>query len=228
MKIFIVFLLTISSLAGMSQDNTTTEDWAQLKKYAAQNKKLSVPAKKEQRVVFMGNSITEFWKSDRPFFTSTYINRGISGQTTSQMLMRFRQDVIDLKPAVVVILGGINDIAQNQGPVSLEQTFKNIMAMATLAKKHKIKVVLSSVLPAHDFSWRPGLLPAPKIKKLNAMILTYCLKNRIPYVDYYAAMVDQRGGLKKVFSEDGVHPNVAGYKVMEPLVNKSVKEVLQR
>ena len=228
MKTFIVFLLMISSLASSAQDNTTNEDWAQLKKYAAQNKKLSPPAKKEQRVVFMGNSITEFWKSDRPFFSTTYINRGISGQTTSQMLMRFRQDVIDLKPAVVVILGGINDIAQNQGPVSLEQTFKNIVAMATLAKKHKIRVILSSVLPAYDFSWRPGLLPAPKIKKLNAMISTYCLKNKIPYVDYYAAMVDQRGGLKKIFSEDGVHPNVAGYKVMEPLVNKSVKEILQR
>lgn len=225
MKKLFYFLLMTSSLTSTSQISTPG-DWAQLKKYAAENKKLKNPSKTEQRVVFMGNSITEFWKSDRPFFNSTYINRGISGQTTSQMLERFNQDVISLKPTVVVILGGINDIAQNNGPVTLEQTFKNISAMAELAKKNKIKVILSSVLPAFDFYWRPGLLPAPKIKKLNAMIKSYCLRNKLSYVDYYSAMVDERGGLQKNFSEDGVHPNVAGYKKMEPLIEKAIKTTI--
>lgn len=215
------------SFAAIGQDNSIKEDWAQLKKYAAQNKKLKPPTNKEQRVVFMGNSITEFWQSDRPFFSSTFINRGISGQTTLQMLMRFQQDVIALKPAVVVILGGINDIAQNHGPVTLEQTFSNLVAMAELARKHKIKVILSSVLPAYDFHWRPGLAPASKIKKLNMMIKSYCLKNKLTYVDYYSPMVDGRGGLPKKYSEDGVHPNVAGYKVMEPLVQQAIKATIR-
>lgn len=226
MKLFISCLLMISSSTTLSQDHTTREDWAQLKKYAAENKKLKPPGKKEQRIVFMGNSITEFWKSDRPFFSSTYINRGISGQTTAQMLMRFKQDVITLKPYVVVILGGINDIAQNQGHVTLEQTFNNISAMAALAKKNNIKVILSSVLPAEDFYWKPGLQPALKIKKLNAMIKSYCLRNKLYYVNYYSAMVDQRGGLQKIYSEDGVHPNIRGYKVMEPLVQKAIKATI--
>lgn len=225
MKFFFYLVFMLTSLTALSQQSSNA-DWAQLKKYAAENKKLSKSKGKEQRVVFMGNSITEFWKSDRPFFNSTYINRGISGQTTAQMLVRFEQDVIALKPSLVVILGGINDIAQNQGPVTLEQTFDNISKMVALAKKNKIKVILSSVLPAYDFHWRRGLKPADKIKKLNAMIKNYCIKNKIAYVDYYSGMVDERGGLKKALSDDGVHPNVAGYSVMEPLVKKVIKYVL--
>jgi len=227
MKNYIFVFLFLVSSASKSQDNTTPEDWAQLKKYATENKKLKPVLKNENRVVFMGNSITEFWKSDNHFFfNSQYINRGISGQTTAQMLVRFRQDVIALKPKLVVILGGINDIAQNNGPVTLEETFKNIRTMAELAKKNNIKVVLSSVLPAYDFFWRPGLQPAPKIIKLNKMIRDYCIKNNINYVDYYAAMVDGRGGLKKLLSEDGVHPNVAGYNIMEPLVEKAIQKTI--
>lgn len=225
MRISICILLILHATISMSQNNTTPEDWAQLKRYAAENKKLKPALKKEHRVVFMGNSITEFWKSDRRFFNSNYINRGISGQTTAQMKARFTHDVVALKPWLVVILGGINDIAQNDGPVTLEQTFANIVAMATLAKKNNIKVILSSVLPANNFYWRPGLQPALKVIRLNAMIKNYCLKNKIPYVDYYSALVDERKGMKKQYSEDGVHPNVAGYKIMEPLIEKVIKSL---
>ena len=213
----------LTSLTSLSQNNSAPADWAQLKKYAAENKKLKPKAAREQRVVFMGNSITEFWKSDRTFFNSIYLNRGISAQTTDQMLFRFQQDVIALKPTIVVILGGINDIAQNNGPVTLEQTFKNIKAMALLAKNNKIRVILCSVLPAYDFYWRPGLQPAGKIIKLNKMIREYSVKNKIEYVDYHFAMVDKRGGLKEAYTKDGVHPNVEGYKVMEPLIEKAIK-----
>ncbi|MEO6254885.1 MAG: SGNH/GDSL hydrolase family protein [Ferruginibacter sp.] len=204
-------------------------EWADLKKYAADNKKLKSPSKTEKRVVFMGDSITESWISfDSGFFSGKpYIDRGISGQTTSQMLIRFQQDVISLKPSVVVILAGINDIAENNGPISLEKVFENIIAMAQLAKKHKIKVVLSSVLPAYDFRWRPGLHPAEKVIKLNAMIRSYCTTNHIVYVDYYSNMVDERKGLNKKFTEDGVHPTLAGYKIMEPLVEKAIKAALK-
>lgn len=204
-------------------------DWADLKRFEGDNKNLKQPAANEKRVVFMGNSITEGWiKIDQAFFSGKpYIDRGISGQTTPQMLVRFRQDVIDLKPAAVVILAGINDIAQNTGPITLENTFGNIVSMAELAKANQIKVVLSSVLPAYDFPWRPGMQPAEKVVTLNAMIKEYANKNGIVYLDYYSAMVDQRKGLKASLSEDGVHPNFAGYKIMEPLAEKAIAEALK-
>lgn len=205
-------------------------DWANLRKYEGENKALKPAAPGEKRVVFMGNSITEGWKgADSSFFTGRpYFDRGISGQTTPQMVLRFRPDVIDLKPAVVVILAGINDIAQNTGPMTLEQTFGNIISMAELAKANKINVVLCSVLPAYDFPWRPGLAPAEKVVKLNDMLKTYAAKNNLIYVDYFAAMVDNRNGLKAELTYDGVHPTLAGYKVMEPLVEKGIAAALKK
>ena len=178
----------------------------------------------------MGNSITEGWiRTDSAFFVDNpYIDRGISGQTTPQMLLRFRQDVIDLKPAVVVILAGINDIAQNTGVMTLEQTYNNIVSMAELAKTNHIRIVISSVLPALDFPWHPGLAPAEKVIELNKMLKSYADKNGITYIDYFSAMADEKNGLPKSLSQDGVHPNLAGYKIMEPLVQKAIGEALKK
>ena len=204
-------------------------DWPWLQRYAAANRQLPAPKKNEKRVVFMGNSITEFWSTTDPDFFAgkPYINRGISGQTTPQMLLRFRQDVIDLKPAVVVIKAGINDIAENTGPTTLEATFGNIASMAELAKANGIRVVLCSVLPAYDFPWSPGMEPAEKVLRLNAMLKSYAQKNNLVWVDYHTAMKDARNGLPKALADDGVHPNLAGYKVMEPMVEKAIAEALK-
>ena len=176
----------------------------------------------------MGNSITEFWSVfDSSFFLhKPYIIRGISGQTSPQMLLRFRQDVIGLKPAVVVILAGINDIAGNTGPATTEQIFGNIVSMAELARTNGIRVVLCSVLPAFDFPWRPGMNPTDKIVALNTLIKAYCTDNHIVYVDYYSAMADKNRALNKAFTEDGVHPTKAGYKVMDVLVEKGIAAAL--
>ncbi len=200
------------------------QDWANLSKYAEENAKLIEKGHVDRRVVFMGNSITEFWSVfDSSFFQGKpYINRGISGQTTPQMLIRFRPDVIDLNPSIVVILAGINDIAENNGPATLEEISGNIFSMVELAKSHSIRPIICSVLPALDFYWRPGLNPSPKIIKLNQMLIEYADKNDIPYVDYYTAMVDENNGLKKDYSEDGVHPNLAGYRVMESLIEEKL------
>ncbi|RYY32137.1 MAG: acylhydrolase [Sphingobacteriaceae bacterium] len=205
-------------------------DWAFNKRFTDDNAKVLPPAAGEKRVVFMGNSITEGWSNADPDFFKgkPYINRGIGGQTTPQMLVRFRQDVIDLKPAVVIILAGINDIAGNTGPATLEFTFGNIISMAELARANGIKVVLSSVLPAYDFPWKPGIEPAPKVIKLNAMLKAYADKNNIVYVDYFSAMVDERKGLPADLAHDGVHPNLKGYKIMEPLAEKAIAEALKR
>ena len=201
----------------------TAQDWANLKRYEEDNKNLPANKKGEDRVVFMGNSITEGWVNiDPDFFKGKpYIGRGISGQTTPQMLVRFRQDVIDLKPSVVVILAGTNDIAGNTGPSTLEQIMGNIASMAEVAKANKIKVVLSSVIPAFDYPWKPGLEPAEKIFSLNKMIKEYANNNGCVYLDYFSAMADERKGLKAGLGDDGVHPNLAGYKIMEPLVEKA-------
>jgi len=204
-------------------------DWPNLRKYQDENSKLPPPAPGENRIVFMGNSITEFWKvNNANYFAGSYVNRGISGQTTRQMLVRFREDVITLKPTVVVILAGINDIAQNTGPIKLEDTFGNIVSMAELARAEHIKVVMSSVLPANHFPWRPAIIPTEKVIALNKMLKDYADANNIVYLDYYAAMVDDQKGLPSNLSGDGVHPNLAGYKVMEPLADKAIAEALKR
>ncbi len=204
-------------------------DWPNLARYRAENEKLGLPASGEKRIVFMGNSITEGWQYTCPEFFAgrPYYDRGISGQTTPQMLVRFRPDVIDLKPEVVVILAGINDIAGNTGPATLEMIEANIASMTELAKFHGIKVVLCSVLPAYDFPWNPGVFPSERIIALNDWIKKYSADNGFTYLDYYSPMADERKGLKKEYSEDGVHPNKAGYKVMEPLAEKAIEKALK-
>lgn len=207
-----------------------SQDWASLEKYRAENAKLGSPAPGESRVVFFGNSITEAWSAFCPDFFSgkPYINRGISAQTTPQMLVRFRQDVIDLKPAVVVILAGTNDIAGNTGPSTLEMTAGNLISMCELASANGIKVILSSVLPAFDYPWSPGMDPAHKIPALNAMIRKYADKNGIIWLDYFSAMADDRNGMKSELTVDGVHPNRAGYRVMAPLAEAAISKALQQ
>ena len=203
------------------------QDWANLNRYKLENQNLG-GRKGEVRVVFMGNSITEAWSIfDSGFFSGRlYINRGISGQTTPQMLVRFRQDVIHLKPAVVVILAGTNDIAGKTGPSTLEMIIDNIVSMAELAECNGIKVVLSSVLPAIDYPWKPGLYPADKIAALNEMIKLYAKTKGFVYLDYYSSMVDDKKGLKSMYTYDGVHPNKAGYKLMEPLAEEAIAKAL--
>lgn len=223
-RLLFAFILLFAICAAKAQD------WANIKKYEEANSKIKSPAAGEKRVVFMGNSITDFWINiDSSFFAGKpYFDRGISGQTTGQMLLRFREDVINLKPAVVVILAGINDIAENNGPSKLEDVFGNIASMAELAKANHIKVVLSSVLPAFAFPWRPTINPVPKVKALNEMIKTYADKNNIVYLDYFTAMADSRSGLPANLSKDGVHPNLEGYKVMEPLAEKAIAAALKK
>lgn len=204
-------------------------DWPWLAKFKEADVKLPAPAPGENRVVFMGDSITEGWHFDGPegsFPGKPYINRGISGQTSPQMLLRFRQDVIELQPKVVVILAGTNDIAGNTGPMTLEQTEDNLASMADLATANHIRVVLCSVLPAYDFAWHPGLDPAPKIVALNTWIKSYAAEKGYIYVDFHSAMKDQRDGLPPSLSKDGVHPTPAGYAVMAPLVEAGIKSAL--
>jgi lysophospholipase L1-like esterase len=206
------------------------QDWPNLSKYMTQNDSLTADEIDENRVVFMGNSITEGWLGLYPSFfkNKSYINRGISGQTTPQMLVRFRADVIHLHPKVVVILAGTNDIAGNTGPSTLEMIADNIFSMAELAKVNGIKVVLCSVLPVYDYPWKQGLDPVTKIAKLNTMIKEYATYNCFEYLDYYTAMVDERLGLKADLTYDGVHPNTAGYRVMEPITEAAIIKALSK
>lgn len=205
-------------------------DWAQLSRYREANTKLSPPAKDEERVVFMGDSITDVWKLDQFFPGKPFINRGISGQTTPQMLIRFRPDVIALKPRVVVILAGTNDIAGNTGEMSLEDIEGNLSSMVELARTNGIRVVMASVLPIHDYGTakRSERRPPEKIRQLNEWIKNYCKTNGHIYLDYYSHMLDETGMLKKEFANDGLHPNKDGYDVMKPLVEAAIKEALKK
>ena len=204
------------------QGGGTLNDWANLSKYASSNDEL----KKEyvaDRIIFMGNSITEGWSSLNPnfFITNPFVNRGISGQTTPQMLIRFKPDVVNLMPKAVVILAGINDIAGNTGPVEIDNIAENIFSMAEIAKANNIGVYICSVLPAKDFPWSPGLNPAEKVVKLNNILEEYSKNNNIKYIDYYSEMNDGKGGLKVpdfTSEDDLVHPNKLGYSVMESIV----------
>lgn len=209
---------------------TPTEDWANLSRYSKANIELKAPAKEEKRVVFIGNSITDNWTRDHGQFfeaNSSYVNRGISGQTSGQMLLRFRPDVIELMPKAVVISAGTNDIAGNRGVISIERIAGNIFSMVELAQKNNIKVVLASVLPASSYSWSPSVEPADKIIELNKLLKAYAKKNNVVYLDYYTPMVNENKGLKKELGRDTVHPNGAGYDVMEPLVQKAIKRALK-
>lgn len=220
-----------------SQIERMYNDWAFLAKFREPDKELPAPAAGEVRVVFLGDSITEGWgmkaTATSPgrgeFFPGKpYINRGISGQTTPQMLVRFRQDVIELKPKVVVLLAGTNDIAENTGKMTLGEIENNIESMSELARANGIRPVLCSVLPASDFHWHKGLEPAPKIKALNAWIKEYAAKNDFVYVNYYSPTVNSEGGLKAELSPDGVHPNKAGYEIMAPLAEAGIAEALKK
>lgn len=224
-RFFCFFSACAAGLLLAGSLSAQQEDWAQFGRYAQANQSVEVPA----HVVFMGNSITDnWWPSDSLFFlTNNYVNRGISGQTTAEMLVRFRADVLDLRPQAVVILAGINDVAQNNGYIAPEHTFGNIVSMVELAQAHDIRVVLCSIMPAADFPWRPGLEPAGKILRLNEMIHDYAVRQNIPYVDYHTALKDSRDGLPAIYSGDGVHPNLAGYKIMEELVKEGLSKALK-
>jgi lysophospholipase L1-like esterase len=205
-------------------------DFPWLAKFKDADLALPAPAAGENRVVFMGDSITELWKIEGPggsFPGRPYINRGIGGQTTPQMLVRFRQDVIALKPKVVVILAGINDIAGNTGPETLAQIEDNLASMAELATANQIRVVLCSTLPAFNLPWNPGLDPAPKVLALNEWIKAYAAQKGYVYVDFHSAMKDQRDGLPLALSKDGVHPTPAGYSIMTPLVEAGIEKALK-
>ncbi len=205
-------------------EHALATDFAQLGRYAAANALLPAPAPAEQRVIFYGDSITDAWKLEQYFPGKGYINRGISGQTTPQMLVRFRQDVIDLKPAVLILLAGTNDLAGNTGPMTLEQIEANYASMAELARLHGIAMVFSSVMPVNNYI-HPEMTvgrPPEKILALNSWLKDYCQANHHLYVDYFSAMVDPAGMLRRNLSPDGLHPNDAGYQVMAPLAGVAV------
>jgi lysophospholipase L1-like esterase len=220
----ILFFLLFAAASATAQN----KDWPNIKKYEKANSEVPTHEKSEKRVVYMGDSITDFWIGNDPAFFANkgYYDRGISGQTTGQMLVRFREDVINLKPKVVVILAGINDIAQNNGPSKLEDIFGNIVSMAELAKANNIKVVISSVLPANAFPWRLSINPVAGIKALNEMLKAYADKNKksVVYLDYFTAMADDKRGLPVNLAKDGVHPTLEGYRMMEPLVEKAIRK----
>jgi len=202
-------------------------DFAGLNRYATDN--AALPTHQDGRVIFYGDSITEAWAKSPNFFSrKPYLGRGISGHTTPQMLIRFRQDVINLHPAAVVILAGTNDIAGNQGSSTLEMIENNLQSMAELGKANGIKVILSSVLPVKDYPWRRGLEPAEKIKALNTWIANYCVSQQLVYLDYYSALADADGGMKPGLSKDGVHPSPEGYAMMEPLAEKAIETALHQ
>jgi lysophospholipase L1-like esterase len=217
----------------LARDEKTLLDWPNRNRYRDANAALLRPAKDEARVVFMGDSITDMWVQPRfgEFFPGKpYIGRGISGQTTPQMLIRFRPDVIALLPRVVVILAGTNDIAGNTGPMTLEEIEGNVASMSELAHANDVRVVLSSVLPVYDGGHTPDgkpltmtdRRPPEKILALNSWIKNYATQHHDTYLDYFSAMVDDRGFLKKELSEDGLHPNKAGYAVMAPLAERAI------
>ncbi len=209
-----------------SHDEQLLTDFPWLGRFKEADMAMRPPAAGENRVVFMGDSITEGWHLDNSFPGKPYINRGISGQTTPQMVLRFRQDVIALNPKVVVILGGTNDVAGNTGPETLEEIEGYLTSMAELAAANHIRVVLCSILPAFDYPWKPGLTPAPKILAINAWMKAYAAEKGHVYVDYHAAMKDARDGLPAALSRDGVHPLPAGYAVMAPLVEAGIEKAL--
>ena len=218
-SLILFFLITTSSFA---------QDWPNFKEFKEANIELSSLKNDEKRVVFMGNSITIGWLQTNPSFFEgkPYVNRGISGQTTPQMLVRFRADVIDIQASAVVILAGTNDIAGNTGPSTLEMILDNIKSMTEIAQANGVKVILCSVLPAYDYPWRPGLEPNIKIPKLNAMIKEYTEARQVHYLDYFNALNDGNNGIIADYTYDGVHLTSKGYHVMEPMVEKALKSVL--
>src|SRR5579863_4396416 len=246
----VLFLFVVSALAqqtapaipptgfsGLDQYRASriaifTDDYGQLKRYRDANAELKAPGPGENRVVFFGDSITDIWHLDEYFPGKPYINRGIGGQTTPQMLVRFRQDVIDLHPRVVVILAGTNDIAGNTGPMRLENIEADYASLADLARANGIKVIYSSVLPVHNYTERSKDFFAQrspeKIVALNKWLMRYCsVAANCAYLDYFSAMVDDKGLLKKDLADDGLHPNAAGFKIMAPLAEAAIEKALK-
>ena len=219
-----LFILIIAFM----MNSLNAQDWPNFKEFKEANALLPQVSQNEKRVVFMGNSITIGWLQTNPSFFEgkPYVNRGISGQTTPQMLVRFRADVIDIQAAAVVILAGTNDIAGNTGPSTLEMILDNIKSMTEIAQANGVKVILCSVLPAYDYPWRPGIEPNIKIPKLNAMIIEYAEASQVHYLDYFNALDDGNNGIIADYTYDGVHLTSKGYQVMEPMVEKALKSVL--
>jgi lysophospholipase L1-like esterase len=221
----------------LSQMPMLMDDFGELARYREANAALKTPAPGANRVVFFGDSITDMWKLDLSFPGKPYINRGISGQTTPQLLIRFRSDVVDLHPKVVVILAGTNDIAGNTGPESLEQIEGNYASMAELARAHEIKVIYASVLPVHEYTPEAGDMltqrPPEKIVTLNRWLKDYCASSSVAprtgcdYLDYFSAMVDDKGYLNRELADDGLHPNVAGYRIMAPMAEAAIEKALR-
>ena len=223
----VTFALAAIAAGSAAAGDNTNLDWPNLAKYREANAELAVTAS-GSRVVFMGDSITEGWgdAADSVFANRDYVNRGISGQTTPQMLLRFRADVIQLHPRAVVILAGTNDIAGNTGPATLEQIEGNLASMVELAQAHGITVVLASLLPAAHYGWAPEVKPIDKIAALNRWIAGYAQAHGLVHIDYFSPMADAKSALKKEYSDDGVHPNAAGYKVMNAIVRRGITRAL--
>lgn len=211
---------------------TLADDWGELERYRADNARLAALHSDRERVVFFGDSITDGWNLEQYFPGKPYVNRGIGGQTTAQMLVRFRQDVIELHPRAVVILAGTNDIAGNTGPMRDEEIEANLASMAELARSNNIQVVFASVTPVHNYTPSSQdffyTRPQARIAVLNKRLKEYCAANGITYLDYYGAMVDANGMLKRELAEDGLHPNAAGYRVMTKLVSDALKNVIAK
>lgn len=210
-KFILSLFFTLSSICLVS-----AQDWANFGRYEKRNSEVT----QKPKAVFMGDSITDGWATKDPDFFSdnNFIGRGISGQTTSHMLVRFQRDVVDLAPKYVLILAGTNDIAKNNGDITLANVLGNIKSMCEIAKANKIKPVICSVLPADRFGWRPGVKPAEEIVKLNKMLKEYADSQKIMYIDYYSVLADENGGLPAKHASDGVHPNLSCYKIMEQIV----------
>ena len=241
MNKILFFILLISGSALFAQDQKVdslnnkpekenfADDWAALTKYQKENELLPAPTRKEKRVVFLGSSIFEFWKQKDPeyFSRNAYVDRGISGQISPQLLIRFRQDVINLKPKAVIILAGSNDIAGNTGHVTIDKIMDNIKSMAELARLHCIKVILCKYLPVYEYPWNKQIKAADIIVDLNEKIETYAKERNYTILDYWTPLVDERKGQRAELTVDGVHPNLAGYKIMEGVTDIAIKKALK-
>jgi lysophospholipase L1-like esterase len=213
----------------MQQMQAQLDDWPDLARYRAENEALPPVTGSEKRVVFLGDSITDGWgrSPTTVFFPGKpYVNRGISGQTTPQMLIRFQQDVVHLHPAVVVILAGTNDVAGNTGPATEQMIEDNFNSMAEIAKQNGIKVVLASITPAYEYPWKPEVKPVERIRALNKWLQDFCSSNGFVYLDYYSSMADAKGAMLPGLSSDGVHPTAKGYAVMAPLAERAIAQAL--
>ena len=251
MKILSIILLALSATAQTPAQQVTlpstgfagldkyrashiaifSDDYGQLARYRDANAALKAPAVEENRVVFFGDSITDIWKLDESFPGKPYVNRGIGGQTTSQMLVRFRQDVISLQPKAVVILAGTNDVAGNTGPITNENIEANYASIAELARAHGIKVIFSSILPVHNYTPESqdffAQRPMERVLALNRWLKDYCVANDLIYLDYFSALADDKGLLRADLAKDGLHPTKVGYAIMAPLAEKAIAKAMQ-